>query len=636
MGEADETSNEKLTRLEAEMESMHDLMASGCCPINSRGVKDIFGRKFSLPVDVEHKGTAINLFSFAKPHMRAFHTSWFNFFAGFVSTFAAAPLTAYMEKESSLNLTKQDIGYGSIASVSGTIVLRALMGYVMDVFGARKGMFVLMCVCTPGIIGMMFTQSAAGYIICRCLIGWSLATFVCSQTWCAQMFSKNIIGLANATAAGWGNLGGGITNLTMPLIFLGFMSGTGNNEDLSWRLTYIVPLGAHIIAMAMSCVSQDLPDGNYKELETSGVKQKSKGSAVLKVGLSNVNAWILTLTYGACFGVELTMNNITAKYFYDYHGLSPALAGVFASLFGLMNVFARSSGGLLSDWANKRFGLPGRLWACWFIQTIEGVLCLILGLVTMSDKAPHKLPKIDGWAKINEDWVQVPNTTIMMCGALSAVPSEFARGQNADLPDELIMITTPPSNGAGFDYALNITDSDATFTDFGGSECISNLGKSGTTLFIMITFSIFVQAAEGLSYGIVPYVSRPALGVVSGMVGAGGSLGSVITLRAFFFSGETRKDTGVFQMGIYIIAVTALMFFVYFPEHGGMLFKKGGLGKYNPQLIAPPEGYRGADSIDFSAMKNSNKDEVKEAAKKDDMAVSSATDVDVAVSATKN
>jgi NNP family nitrate/nitrite transporter-like MFS transporter len=599
------TSEQKLARLEAEMESMHDLMGGGCCPINSRGTEDIFGRKFALPVDAEHKGTAINLFSFAKPHMRAFHTSWFNFFAGFVSTFAAAPLTAYMEKESSLNLSKQDISYGSIASVSGTIVLRALMGYVMDVFGARKGMFVLMCVCTPGIIGMMFTQSAVGYILCRCLIGFSLATFVCSQTWCSQMFSKKIIGLANATAAGWGNLGGGITNLTMPLIFLGFMSGTNNNEDLSWRLTYIVPLAAHIIAMGMSWVSQDLPDGNYKELETSGAKQKSKGSAVLKVGLSNINAWILTLTYGACFGVELTMNNITAKYFYDYHGLSPAVAGVFASLFGLMNVFARSSGGLLSDWSNKKYGLRGRLWSCWFIQSCEGALCIVLGLVTMNDKAPHNLESIQGWTKLDGTWVSVPNTTIMMCGALSEVPSEYARSQ-LDLPDELIMITTPPSEF--------VPD---------GSDCISNLGKSGTTLFIMILFSIFVQAAEGLSYGIVPYVSRPALGVVSGMVGAGGSLGSVITLRSFFFSGAVRKDTGIFQMGIYILVVTALMILVYFPEHGGMLVKAGALGKYDPQLIKPPEGYRGADSIDLSVMQSNNGE--KKAA---------TTDVEVAVSST--
>ena len=31
---------------------MHDIMAGGCCPINTRGDKDIYGRKFSLPVKV--------------------------------------------------------------------------------------------------------------------------------------------------------------------------------------------------------------------------------------------------------------------------------------------------------------------------------------------------------------------------------------------------------------------------------------------------------------------------------------------------------------------------------------------------------------------------------------------------------
>ena len=114
----------------------------------------------------------------------------------------------------------------------------------------------------------------------------------------------------------------------MPFFFLLFMSATGQDEDRSWRLTYLIPLLMHILSMAMSLSSQDLPDGNYGELENSGVKQKSKGSAVLKIGLSNVNAWILTLTYGACFGVELTMNNQAAGYFTDYHGLSPAYSGI--------------------------------------------------------------------------------------------------------------------------------------------------------------------------------------------------------------------------------------------------------------------------------------------------------------------
>ena len=545
--------------------------------------------------------------------MRAFHTSWFNFFAGFVSTFAAAPLGAYMKKADSLNLTKKDLTGGKIASVSGTIVLRAIMGPVMDVFGARKGMFVLMAVCTPGVIGMMFTTNAAGYIICRCLIGFSLATFVCSQTWCAQMYSKSIIGVANATAAGWGNLGGGITNLTMPLFFLAFMSATGQDEDRSWRLTYIIPLICHIIAMAMSASSQDLPDGNYSELENSGVKQKSKGSAVLKIGLSNVNAWILTLTYGACFGVELTMNNIAAGYFTQYHGLSPAVSGVFASCFGLMNVCMRSLGGILSDWANARYGMRGRLWSTWIVQSLEGALCIVLGLLTTSMKSPYEFEDssssgcgpentkcITGWTKIGDTWKEVNETKskvdgvfeiksskIPFCGSLSALPSDAVQIE-LDLPDELIMILTPPN-------VFDLGD---------GSECISNQGMAGTCLAMMILFSIFVQAAEGLHYGVVPYVSRPALGVVSGMVGAGGSLGSVIAL-SIFFSGSFRDDLGLAYMGIYILAVTGLLFFVYFPDMGGMLLKPGAI-KYNPQLIKPPAGYLGADVLNLDGLKTAD------------------------------
>ena len=58
-----------------------------------------------------------------------------------------------------------------------------------------------------------------------------------------------------------------------------------------------------------------------------------------------------------CFGVELTMNNVAAKYFYTYHGLTPQLAGLCASMWGMMNLFARSVGGWISDWANKRYGM---------------------------------------------------------------------------------------------------------------------------------------------------------------------------------------------------------------------------------------------------------------------------------------
>merc|ERR1711998_385884 len=119
---------------------------------------------------------------------------------------------------------------------------------------------------------------------------------------------------------------------------------------------------------------------------------------------------------------------------------------------------------------------------------------------------------------------------------------------------------------------------------------------------LVVFFSLCVQMAEGLHYGIVPYVSRPALGVVSGMVGAGGNTGSVVSI-SLFFNGSMRTDQGIINMGIMIIVLTALIAFVYFPEHGSMLLPKGGCGKYDPQLIKPPADYRGSDSMDYEALK---------------------------------
>ena len=251
----------------------------------------------------------------------------------------------------------------------------------------------------------MFVQNAAGWIACRCIIGLSLATFVCSQVWCSQMYAKSVVGIANATSAGWGNLGGGVTNLLMPLIFILFynaVSGTSaEKEDLSWRLCYLVPLAMHILGGFFALTARDLPDGNISQLEASGAKQKSKGSIVLKTGLTNVNAWILTLTYGMCFGVELTMNSVAALYFHEYHGLTPQIAGLLASLYGLMNLVARSAGGLLSDWSNRRAGMRGRLWSAWMVQTLEGALCCCMAVVTLGADAPFDRPDVDAFIKVS-------------------------------------------------------------------------------------------------------------------------------------------------------------------------------------------------------------------------------------------
>ena len=55
-------------------------------------------------MDAEHKATELQICSFALPHMRCFHASWMGFFATFFSTFAPAPLAAYLKREDTLAL----------------------------------------------------------------------------------------------------------------------------------------------------------------------------------------------------------------------------------------------------------------------------------------------------------------------------------------------------------------------------------------------------------------------------------------------------------------------------------------------------------------------------------------------------
>lgn len=92
-------------------------------------------QQFALPVDAECKACRLDLCSFARPHMRAFHLNWAAFFITFATTFAPAAVLPVLRD--SLDLTATDIGNGGIASVCGAIGSRLVMGTFTDMFGPR-------------------------------------------------------------------------------------------------------------------------------------------------------------------------------------------------------------------------------------------------------------------------------------------------------------------------------------------------------------------------------------------------------------------------------------------------------------------------------------------------------------------
>ncbi|XP_020571985.1 high-affinity nitrate transporter 2.3 [Phalaenopsis equestris] len=444
-------------------------------PPKPQGNKQPPSPTFPLPVDSEHKATQLSIFSFAPPHMRSFHLCWFSFFACFCSTFASPPLLPIIRDN--LSLTSTDISNAGIAAVSGAVIARIAMGSACDLIGPRLASASLTLLTSPAVFFTSVISSPSGFLLVRFFTGFSIASFVSTQYWMSSMFSGRKVGEANGLVGGWGNLGGGAIQLIMPFIY-SIVRKMGCAEFTAWRVAFFVPgLVQMASALAVLVMGQDFPDGNFVELKKTG-EMKSEGfDGVFRCAVSNYRGWILAITYGYCFGVELAVDNIIAEYYYDRFDLNLHTAGIIAASFGLANVVSRPGGGWISDRLAARFGMRGRLWGLWIAQTAGGILCIVLG----------------------------------------------------------------------------------------------RMGRLSLSVLVMVFFSLFVQAACGLTFGIVPFISRRSLGLVSGMTGGGGNVGAVITQIIFFKGSKYSKETGITLMGVMIVCCTLLILLIYFPQWGGML-----------------------------------------------------------------
>jgi NNP family nitrate/nitrite transporter-like MFS transporter len=316
--------------------------------------------------------------------------TWFAFFLCFFGWFGIAPLMAIVRDD--LMLTKAQIGNTIIASVAITVLVRLLIGPLCDKFGSRLTYTWLLILGSLPVMGIGLAQSYESFLLFRLAIGAIGASFVVTQYHTSMMFAPNCVGTANATTAGWGNLGGGVTQMVMPLFFSAFLM-LGVGKFMSWRLAMIIP-GAVLLltGLAYYRFTQDAPDGNYSDLRAQGMmpprSDKSHGSFL--AAAKDYRVWALFVIYAACFGIELTINNIAALYFHDRFHLEVGTAGLIAGLFGLMNIFARTMGGVYSDRLARSNGLKGRVWFLGIVLLLEGLALIIfsrmpvLGIAVMA------------------------------------------------------------------------------------------------------------------------------------------------------------------------------------------------------------------------------------------------------------
>ena len=74
----------------------------------------------------------------------------------------------------------------------------------------------------------------------------------------------------------------------------------------------------------------------------------------------------------------------------------------------------------------------------------------------------------------------------------------------------------------------------------------------------MVSFALFLKMANGTVYGITPFINEKNVGLISGVVGAGGNLGGMV-FGFLFRSNALSYATAFSYIGVAVIAVAVLV-----------------------------------------------------------------------------
>ena len=356
-----------------------------------------------------------DLFRVRNKDIQALHLTWIAFFICFYVWFNMAPLASSILATSDW-LTRDDIRLFAIANVALTIPARILVGMALDKWGPRRVFSLLMVTMAIPTFVFAFGDTREQLFVSRLVLSSVGASFVVGIHMTALWFKPRSIGFAEGFYAGWGNFGSAAAAMTIPTLALLLYGGpegwrwaiatsgaimaaygvfywfaitdgpskdthkkprkSGALEVSSWRDLVMLCIFTVPMVGILSIVVYRLQLMGYVDGLTASICYAAIAVIVtyqvwlaIKVNVPILRKGVpkddrypfssvaaLNLTYFANFGAELAVVSMLPMFFQETWGLTAVAAGMIASTFAFVNLFARPMGGLVSDrMGNRRF-----------------------------------------------------------------------------------------------------------------------------------------------------------------------------------------------------------------------------------------------------------------------------------------
>jgi len=457
-----------------------------------------------------------DLFRYKKPEIKALHLTWIAFYICFFVWFNMAPLATSMLKSVGW-LTSDDLRLFAIANVALTIPARILVGMALDKWGPRRVFSVLMVTMAIPAIAFAFGETRTQLLVSRLVLSSIGASFVVGIHMTAMWFRPRDIGFAEGFYAGWGNFGSAAAAMTLPMIALNIFGG-----DDGWR--YAIASTAIIMALYGVFYWFAITDGpagtvHHKPRKVSALEVSTWADMIKLILWTIPMVGVLSLLV---WRVE-NMGYIDAQVAWICHGVIALIV-----MYQIIQIFKVNlpilRKGVPED-DKYDFNSVAALNTTYFANF--GAELAVVSMLPMFFEMTWGLTA----------------TAAGMIAASFAFVNLVARPIGGLVSDRFgnrrfVMLA----------YMIGITIGFA----------LMGLMNSALPLYIAVAItilsSVFVQGAEGATFGILPSIKRRLTGQISGMAGAYGNVGAVCYLTLYTFVTPSQF--------FFIIAAGALVSFI--------------------------------------------------------------------------